>query len=175
MKISRVWFLRVVLFFFCWVSVQNITLAHGGGEEQIKLREAGPYILTVWTSSQDLSGDLHVTVAVSDLENNLILDASVIVTIGFENGDILSIREATTLQSSNKFRYETDFKDVESGVYQVTVIVDRTDQKGVVSFKMEHDYEENVKYNITYPLIVSLVLLSLFGLFVYRRRLTLNQ
>jgi len=175
MKISRVWFLRVVLFFFCWVSVQNITLAHGGGEEQIKLREAGPYILTVWTSSQDLSGDLHVTVAVSDLENNLILDASVIVTIGFENGDILLVREATTLQSSNKFRYETDFKGVESGAYQVTVIVEHTDQKGIASFKMEHDYEENDSYNIIYLLVVSLVVLLFFSWFVYRRRLILNQ
>jgi len=142
-------------------------LAHGGGDEQIAREKAGPYYVTVWSTSDSGSGDLHFTVAVSDLEDSLILDAYVVIhAVALDNGHSEFTKEATTRQSTNKFRYESDFNQMKTGIYLVMVTVNGDAGKGVTSFEMEHSYREDASWgNVVF--LLSTIVLGLFG-FLYR-------
>ena len=143
--------------------------AHGGGDEQIVREKAGPYYVTVWSTSDVGSSDLHFTVAVGDLEDSPVLNASVIIKVTpLDKGQLEITKAATTGQSANKFRYETDFSDMETGVYLITVTINGDTGKGVTNFEMENSYRRDISWgNLAF--LLSLMVLGLFG-FLYRSR-----
>lgn len=143
--------------------------AHGGGDEQIVREKAGPYYVTVWSTSDVGSSDLHFTVAVGDLEDSPVLNASVIIKVTpLDKGQLEITKAATTEQSANKFRYETDFSDMETGVYLITVTINGDTGKGVTNFEMENSYRRDISWgNLAF--LLSLMVLGLFG-FLYRSR-----
>ena len=138
-------------------------VAHGGGDEQITLEKNGPYYITVWSNSES-GGDLHFTVAISDLSNRLVLDAYVLINaVAVDNGDSTLIQEATTMQSANKFYYETDFSNMEPGYYLLTVTVNGDAGKVLTSFEMEHSYRRDFSWGNA-VFLLSIIVLGLFGL-----------
>ena len=143
--------------------------AHGGGDEQIVREKAGPYYVTVWSTSDVGSSDLHFTVAVGDLEDSPVLNASVIIKVTpLDKGQLEITKAATTGQSANKFRYETDFSGMETGVYLITITINGDTGKGVTNFEMEHSYRRDISWgNLAF--LLSLMVLGLFG-FLYRSR-----
>lgn len=143
--------------------------AHGGGDEQIVREKAGPYYVTVWSTSDVGSSDLHFTVAVGDLEDSPVLNASVIIKVTpLDKGQLEITKAATTGQSANKFRYETDFSGMETGVYLITVTINGDTGKGVTNFEMENSYRRDISWgNLAF--LLSLMVLGLFG-FLYRSR-----
>ena len=82
------------------------------------------------------------------------------------------IQEATTKESANKFRYETDFSSLQTGVYSITVIISGVAGEGSISFNMEHSYKKDASW--WYVLVVlSVIVLGVFG-FLSRRKTILN-
>ena len=148
-------------------------LAHGAGDEQIVREKSGPYYVTVWSTSDAGSGDLHFTVAVGDLQENPVLDASVVIKVTpFGSEKAVITQEATTKESANKFRYETDFSSMQTGIYSITLVVSGAAGDGSISFDMEHSYEQ---YSSSWYMLalLSLIVLGLFG-FLLRRKTIMN-
>ncbi|MDP6587225.1 MAG: hypothetical protein QF535_21425 [Anaerolineales bacterium] len=143
--------------------------AHGGGDEQIVREKAGPYYVTVWSTSDVGSSDLHFTVAVGDQEDSPVLNASVIINVTpLDKGQPEIAKPATTGQSANKFRYETDFSGIETGVYLITVTINGDTGKGVTYFEMEHGYREDTFW-WNAVVVLSVVVLGVSG-FLYLGR-----
>jgi len=143
--------------------------AHGGGDEQIVREKAGPYYVTVWSTSDVVSSDLHFTVAVGDLEDSPVLNASVIIKVTPLDKEQPEItKAATTGQSTNKFRYETDFSGIETGVYLITVTINGDTGKGATNFEMEHGYHEDT-FGWNAVIVLSAVVLGVSG-FLYLGR-----
>ena len=148
-------------------------LAHGAGDEQIVGEKAGPYYVTVWSTSDSGSGDLHFTVAVGDLEERPVLDALVVIEVSaFGSSQSEITQEATTKESANKFRYETDFSSLQTGVYSITVIISGVAGEGSISFNMEHSYKKDASWWYVLVLL-SVIVLGVFG-FLSRRKTILN-
>ena len=143
--------------------------AHGGGDEEIVREKAGLYYVTVWSTSDVGSSDLHFTVALGDLEDSPVLNASVIIKVTPLDKEQPEItKAATTGQSTNKFRYETDFSGIETGVYLITVTINGDAGKGVANFEMEHGYhEDNFRWKAV--VVLSVVVLGVSG-FLYLGR-----
>lgn len=157
----------VCLFLFISILMFGRAFAHGGGTEQITLEKNGPYQITVWSESG--SGDLHFTVSVSDLSNRFILDADVLIdVVALDAGGSKLTKEATTIQSANKFHYETDFSAIKPGNYLITVTVNGDEGKGVIGFEMEYIYRRHISWgNLVF--LLSIIVLGLFG-FLYRSK-----
>jgi hypothetical protein len=115
--------------------------AHAGGKMQLASVEAGPYMLTVWTSPEPVQvGEVHVAAAIVSAYDALpILDAQVDVRLWLQNGENVVLNgRATREDSTNKFLYESVFEVPVEGSYQTTIQVTGADgQQGDVAFDME--------------------------------------
>jgi hypothetical protein len=139
MNIKR---LAIVLTIFLFLLFHRLSaMAHGGGDLVAGPVQAGPYIVSVWVNPPQPRTEepLHFTVGVAKPENKAaMLDAQVLVTMQFLEGDLAPISApATTDQSINKLFYETDLQLLEPGRYLTTIEIAGPTGQGDLSLELE--------------------------------------
>lgn len=114
--------------------------AHGGGVPRLVNASAGPYRVSAWTQPDPVrTGDLHVTIAVSDpVSGAPVLNTAVEAAVtrsGFAGEPAFT--PAPRGFSPNKLFHEIDLEIAAKGSYQVTVRVKGPGGSGQNRFELD--------------------------------------
>ena len=162
----------ILIFVFSFLFFIPSVWAHGGGILVVGNEPVGEYAVSVWVNPPVPRSNeiLHMTVGIAGVEQEPVLDAVVQIAI-FEAGTDLLITSApaTTDQSVNRLFYETDFPQIEPGLYDVVVRVEGVEASGDLTFEMEMKHASITSW-ITAGLIAIGIIVAGFVVFSWRKQ-----
>ena len=162
----------IFIFVFSFLFFIPSVWAHGGGILVVGNEPVGKYAVSVWVNPPVPRSNeiLHMTVGIAGADQAPVLDAAVQIDI-FEVGTDLLVTSApaTTEQSVNRLFYETDFPQIEPGLYDVVVRVDGIEASGDLTFEMEMKHASITSW-VTAGLIAIGVVVAGFVVFSWRKQ-----